>query len=143
MDAIHIDKFTDYVIKKNLKLNKWIDKSIYTEYIYDLIISESAVDGLERTIRHSVDWGEKNNTNGKDIIRNNTNGIICYYIINGLISPWVLYTCSSGIEFLNNLHEEYLKTISPFINSKIWELKMDAEPEDVKYIKITLEKLGW
>ncbi len=143
MDTIHIDRFTDYIIEKRLKLDKWVDKSIYTEYIYDLVISEPAIDALERTIRHSVVWGEKNNSDGKDIIRSNNDGIICYYIINGLISPWVLYTSDSGGVFLNNLDNEHLETIWPFVNSKIWELKMNAEPSDVEYMKITLAELGW
>ena len=143
MDAIHIDKFTEYIIKKNLKLDKWVDKSIYTEYIYDLIISESAVDGLERTIRYSVSWGEKYNNHSNNVIRDSNNHVICYYIINGLISPWVLYNCTSGVEFLSNLHEDYMEMISPFVNPKIWELKMDAGPSDVEYITITLRELGW
>jgi hypothetical protein len=143
IDVIHIDKFADYIINKDLKLNQWVNKSIYTEYIYDLTISEPAIDALERTIQHSVVWGEKYGVDGNNIIRSSKGGIVCYYIISGLISPWVLYLCSSGIEFLNELDEESLETIWSFVNSKIWELKMDAKPSDVEYIKLTLEELGW
>lgn len=140
---IGIYGFTNYIIEKELKLDKWTDKSLYTEYIYDLIISESPIDALERAIRHSIQWAERYNKESKNIIRDNSDNVICYDIINGFISPWVLYTCESGIEFLNNLDKEHAETIHSFINPKIWELKVDANFADVSYLKSTLKELEW
>jgi hypothetical protein len=142
IDVISIDKFVEYVIEKNIGIDSWTDSHIYTEYIYDLIISELPGDALERAVSHSIKWAEDGHDSG-DIIRNNKDSTVCYYIINGFISPWVLLNCKSGITFLHNLSEEYVNVIWAFINPTIWEIKINNNQHQVSYIKKTLTELGW
>jgi len=144
MNTIHLEKFVNYIIKKSyLKLKDWVNPNIYTEYMYDLVMTEVPGDALERAIEYSIEWSNENNIDSNDIIRCNKTTTVCYFIINGYISPWVLFNCKSGILFLDELDKNHMEIIWSFVNPTLWEIKMDKSKSQVKYIMKTLTELGW
>jgi hypothetical protein len=71
----------------------------------------------------------------------NTNRV-CYHITNCRVSPWVVYNCNSGIEFLGNLSEEQLGLVMPYIDPDFWNRKFSDYVADVEWCKHILKEAG-
>lgn len=141
--AINPARFTEWVVKQNKKLDYWCKDTIYTEYLLWYLKIESVGDALARTIEHSIDWEEKNGHASKDYLRYGNTNAICYAIITGKISPWVIYNCNSGQEFLNGLDEKQIAMIWPYIDADVWQKKFKDYIADQEYAKEILQKAGW
>lgn len=141
--AININRFVDYVIKQNKKLDYWNSDSLYSDYLTVLLNTENPIDSLERAIKYSIQWADKHNADSKDMLRHGNVNSICYAITNGSISSWVLYNCDSGKDFIGNLNHEQIGIIWEFINPEIWGEKFKKYSEDTMYIKTMLDKAGW
>jgi hypothetical protein len=141
--AINPARFTEWVVKQNKKLDYWCKDTIYTEYLLWYLKIESVNDALARSIEHSIDWEEKNGHASKDYLRYGNINIICHAIITGKISPWIIYNCDSGQEFLNSLDENQIAMIWPYIDADVWQQKFKDYMADQEYAKDILAKAGW
>ena len=45
---------------------------------------------------------------------------ICTHIVNGRVSPWVIFNCETGVAFLGKLNQEQLTIIYPYIDPDFW-----------------------
>jgi hypothetical protein len=143
INAINVNRFVEYVIKQNKKLDYWTSDSLYTDYLYTLLLTESPVDALTRAIKYSIRWSNTNNANSNDMLRHGNVNAICYAITNGHIASWVLYNCDSGVRFLELLNTEQTELIWNFINPEIWSQKIKDHKKDVVYINQILKQAGW
>ena len=143
INAINVNRFIEYVIKQNKKLDYWTSDKLYTAYLSNLLITENPIDALTRAIKYSITWAEENDAESKDMLRHGNTNINCYNVSNGRISPWVLYNCKGGKTFISTLTNEQTNIVWEFINPDIWTSKLNDYPADVKYISAMLEKAGW
>lgn len=144
INAIKINMFVEYLIKNNKKLDYWTSDALYSDYLIGIIGTENPIDALTRAIKYSIKWAEVNNQeNSNDILRLEGTNKICNMIVNGHISPWVLYSCDSGIEFLSNISTEQSEIIWNFIEPDTWTTKFKSFNDDVVYIKKILKEAGW
>lgn len=143
INAVNTNKFADYVIKSNKKLDYWCSDSLYSEYLDNLLLSENPTDSLTRAIEYSIAWAKKNTANCFDILRYGNVNEVCYAISNGQISPWVLYNCDSGITFLSKLNNDQTTLIWDKINPDSWQPKFKKYYEEKEYISSMLLKAGW
>jgi hypothetical protein len=141
--AVKPEKFAEYVIKTNKKLDYWCSDSIYTEYLSQQMQTENTLDALRRAIETSIKWAEQNNANPQDILRYGNANKACQLIAAGRISPWVLYNCESGQELLGNLTEDQVKVIWDYIDPEIWNKKIKDYPDEVATLKEILKEAGW
>lgn len=141
--AVNVPRFIDWVIRQNKKIDHWCRDSIYTEYLMEYLRIENITDALVRALEEAIDWAERNNTNDRDFLRYGNTNAICYAITTGRVSPWVLYNCDSGIEFLGNLNQEQIVMIWPMIDADFWQKKFQDYAADAEYIKEILKKAGW
>lgn len=141
--AIAVDKFIEFLIKNNTKLDYWTSDSLYSVHLGTLLKTENPIDALMRALKQSITWAEENDTNSNDMLRSGNVNVIYDYIIKGRISPWVLYNCSSGVEFLSTLYPNQITSIWKIINAKTWNKKFKDYPTDAEYIKKMLNEAGW
>ena len=141
--AINPARFTEWVIKQNKKLDYWCKDSIYTEYLLWYLKVESVQDALARAIEHSITWEETHGYASKDYLRFGNRNAICYAVTTGKISPWVIYNCDSGQQFLSELDETQLAMIWSYIDADVWQKKFKDYIADQEYAKEILEKAGW
>lgn len=140
--ALKPDKFIDYVIKSGKKLDKWCTDRVYEEYLHDMLRRENPNDTLERAFAVMIEWGDENNAPWKDYFRYAHPSKICMEIWRGRISPWVLYNCKSGVEFLSRANEDQLADIFPYIDPDFWMKKFDDYLVDTEFVKETLAEAG-
>lgn len=141
--AVNVPRFIDWVIKQNKKIDHWCRDSIYSEYLSEYLRVENVNDAMARAIEQSIKWAEETTHPAHDYLRYGNQNVICYAISTGRISPWVLYNCDSGQEFLSGINQEQLAMIWSMIDADFWNKKFNDYPADQEYAKDILRKAGW
>lgn len=143
--AINIPRFTEWLLKNNKKIDYWCSDKTYGEFLTEYLKVESVNDALERAVKEIQAYVEDhpNLKNGlADYFRYGNSNRICYSISVGRISPWIVYSCESGIEFLNNLDSSQISMIWEMIDADFWQKKFADYPADVAYAKEILAQAG-
>jgi len=143
--AVNAEKFTEWLFKNNKRLDDWCKDSLYSTWLLDFISKENTQDALERSLRVMQEYAD----NDKILEENFTNYFklgssnrICHHITHGRISPWVIFNCNTGINWLEGLSEEQLGIIMPWINPEVWNKKFNIYKSDVLWIKGILSEVG-
>lgn len=143
--AVNTAKFTEWLLKNNKKLDHWCKDSLYAEWLCEYIKKEALQDALERALKEMQDYAESNPElkNGYvDYFRYGNINRIIYHISTGRISPWVVFNCASGVEFLESLSEEQVNIVLPFIDPDYWQRKFKDYLADTEWCKDILSKAG-
>ena len=138
--AINVPGFIEWIIKGNKKLDHWTKECHYDEYLYEHLRKEHPNAALERSFVEMQKWADDNSKQFNDIFRDGAPNKVCNMIVNGRVSPWVLYNCDSGIEFLANLNNEQVALVYKFIDPEFWQRKFKDYVADAEFIKQVLEE---
>jgi hypothetical protein len=141
--TINPKQFMEWLLKHQKKIDRWASDQLYTEYLLDYLKVENVSDALSRAIEYSIDWSEKQSAPAHDCLRYGNSNAICYAIITGRISPWVLYNSESGAKFLGELSTAQVSMIWPYIDSDLWQKKFQTYLADQEYARDILNKAGW
>ena len=106
-------------------------------------IYEDAFDAISRSVETCIEMGEPENLQPQDVLRFGNVNRICHNIINGKISPWILYCSDSGVQFLETLNQDQVTMISDYINPELWALKFHRDPDVARKIRDTLREAGY
>lgn len=140
--CINFISFTEWLLKNNKKLDYWCKDTLYTEWMSTYIQKEAVQDALERALKEMTEYADTHPElkNGfSDYFRYGNDNRVCYHISSGRISPWVIYNCASGVEFLDQLNEGQVSMILPYIDPEYWQTKFKDYPEDVSWVKEVLK----
>ena len=142
--AVNPKAFIDYVIKENKKLDHWTHEKVYLEYLHAYLKKEAVQDALERALTEMQDYADEIKTlaSFKDYFRYGNSNRICHHISNGRISPWIVFNCDSGVEFLSQLGEENIAMIMPWIDPQFWQRRLLDYPADTEMARHILEQAG-
>jgi len=140
---IHPERFIEWVIKQNKKLDYWCSDKLYGEFLHYWIRHEPVEDALERAIRYAIDWGTTHDAPFNDMLRYGSPNGLCQAVSNGRISPWVLYSCASGQELLGKFNEEQISIVWSMIDPEFWTTKLSDCARDWKHAKRVLGAAGW
>jgi len=77
-----------------------------------------------------------------DYFRYGNSNRICHHIVTGRVSPWIIYNCSSGVEFLETLSEEQIGIIMTWIDPEYWQKKFADYVADTEWCKHVLKEAG-
>jgi hypothetical protein len=104
---------------------------------------ENVTDALTRAIEYSLTWSEKTGHPAQDIMRYGNDNAVTYAISTGRISAWIVYNCESGQKFLDEMNQDQIKIVWPWIDPEFWQKKFQDYPADHEYVKDMLMKAGW
>lgn len=150
-------KFGKYIYKneiKNMKeyvlylhtyrvpIDDWCNDKVYTLFIRRVVMQEPADRAVERTFGTMDSWSKKNDTKWYEYFRTENKNKIVHHIRMGKISPWVIYNCSSGAEFLDKLDEKDLDGIFDYINPLFWNNKFEKMKIHTNAVRQTLNEVG-
>ena len=141
--VIQPERFLEWLLKNNKKIDNWCSDRLYTEYLVTHVQKETVNDALARAIEYSLDWSEKTGSPSHDCLRYGSANATCYAVTTGRISAWVIYNSESGQKFLAELNAEQVAMIWPYIDSDIWQKKFADYPGDQEYAKEILTQAGW
>lgn len=141
--AINPVRFMDWLLKHNKKIDYWCKDSSYTEYLVEYLKLEAVTDALSRAIEYGISWAEQHSAQPNDCLRYGNRNTICHAITTGRISPWVIYNCESGQQFLDDLTSEQVAMIWPYIDTDTWQRKFVDYTTDQQYARDILNQAGW
>jgi|TARA_B100000035_G_scaffold313238_1_gene326507 hypothetical protein len=132
---LYPDKYIDYVVTSNVKLDHWCREAMYEKYAIELICKEGVETALERSINTMVEWAkDKDSTYNHYFLYASTNRIT-WDIKDGKISPWLVLNCSSGKAALSNFNDEQLSMLGAVLDPSHWALRFKRQPKDVELVK--------
>jgi hypothetical protein len=143
--CINFANFVDWLLKNNKKLDYWCKDTLYTEWMHTYLQKEAVQDALERALKEMQDYADNHPDlkNGfRDYFKYGNGNRICHHIVSGRISPWVVFNCSTGVEFLENLTEDQVAIILPYIEPDYWQRKFRDYLADTEWVKDILNKAG-
>ena len=137
--VINPPQFLDWLLRNNKKIDNWCRDSIYEEYLKWWLLREAPQDALERALKEMEDYARDNSiASYSHYFRYGNTNRICHHIATGRISPWVVYNCNSGVEFVGNLGQEHLVLVLPWIDPDSWHRKFQDYVADVEWCKHVL-----
>ena len=141
--AVNPSAFIEYVIKNNKKLDHWCRDKIYEEYLLQYIRKENPQDALERGIIEMQTWADEEQSVVKDFFRYANANKICTMIVNGRVSPWLIYCSDTGLSCLERLNEEQIAMVYAWIDPEYWQRKLKDYPGDTEWCKHILSEVGF
>lgn len=143
--AVNPRNFIDWVLRENKKLDHWCREAVYTEYLKQYLRKEAVQDAVERALTEMQEYADEHREfkNGfNDYFRFGNPNRIVHHICNGRVSPWIVYNCASGIEFLDKLNQEQIAMVIPWIDPDYWQRKFKDYIADTEWVKDILKKAG-
>jgi len=131
--AVSPAHFIDWLLKNNKKLDYWCKDAFYDEWLREYLRRENYQDALERGIKEMQSYADDHPElkNGfTDYFRYGNSNRICHHISTGRISPWVIFSCDSGSDFLSNLDPGQMAIILPWIDPDFWQQKFQDHKQD-------------
>ena len=132
---LYPDKYIDYVVTSNVKLDHWCREEMYEAYAIELIRKEGVETALERSINTMVEWANKHESVYNHYFAYASTNRITWDIRDGKISPWLVLNCSSGKQALNNFNDEQLNMLRNVLDPQHWALRFKRQPKDVELVK--------
>ena len=140
--AINTQKFIDWVIKQNKKLDHWCKDAFYQEYLFEHLRKESTQDALERSMKTMAAWAEEKDSVFNHYFLYASTNVIVHDITTGRISSWVVYNCDTGINLLDRLNAEQIELVFAYIDPDFWKRKFVDHFADTEWVKHILKEAG-
>jgi hypothetical protein len=132
---LYPEKYIDYVVTSNVKLDHWCREEMYEKYAIELIRKEGVETALERSINTMVKWAESNNSVYNHYFFYASTNRITWDIRDGKISPWLVLNCDSGRKCLAEFNEEQLGMLNNVLDPSHWAMRFKRNPKDVELVK--------
>lgn len=139
--CVNTASFTDWLLKNNKKIDHWCKEALYLEWLHEYMKKEAVQDALERALKEMQDYSDaepKLQNNFNNYFRLGSANRIVHHISNGRISPWIVYNCDSGVDFVSSLNEEQIAIIMPWIDPDHWQRKFKDYLADTEWVKSVL-----
>lgn len=135
VNPLYPDKYIDWIIRSEVKLDKWCVEALYDKYVVDLIKTEQVEAAVERSINTMVAWGEKHSAGWNHYFSYANVNKIVYDIRDGKVSPWVMLNSENGIRALQNMNDEQLQIIAPMVDIEFWSEHFKKNKADTEFAK--------
>lgn len=140
--CLNFEMFARWLLQNNKKLDYWCSDKLYEEWMLEYLRRESVQDALERGLKEMEEYAQDNPNlkNGfSDYFRYGNTNRILHHIATGRISPWVIYNCASGVDFLGSLTQDQVEMILPSIDPSYWNVYFQELPNDVEWARSVLK----
>jgi hypothetical protein len=67
---------------------------------------------------------------------------VCHHIANGRVSPWIVFNCDTGVDFLDALNDDQIGLILSWIDPEYWQRKFKDYVADTEWVKQILKDAG-
>jgi hypothetical protein len=139
---LYPEKFMDFVIKSDVKIDHWCRDELYDMYLFEMIKTEPVESAVQRSLQTMMEWGDTSGAQFNHYFNYVNLNKAVHDIRNGKISPWVLLNSKSGKDILNKFNDEQLDLIAPAFDLPYWLKKFKTVPADVSLVKEICAEAG-
>jgi hypothetical protein len=137
---LYPDKYIDWVVTSNVKLDHWCREAMYEKYAIELIRKEGVETALERSIQTMVEWAKEKEAAYNHYFLYASSNRLTWDIKDGKISPWIVLNCKSGKQALSSLNEEQLSMLGAVLDPSHWAMRFKRQTRDVELVKTIAAK---
>lgn len=141
--AINVARFSHWLIDNKVKVDDWCSDTNYNKFLIEYLKDEDPFDAIARSIEHTMELAENAEIQSSDCLRYANRNRLVHSIINGKISPWMLYNSESGIKLLEDLDESQQKIVMEYIHPDKWAIKFKRDSGIVKQVRELLKAGGY
>lgn len=128
------EKYIDWLSKNQVKVDDWPKDKTYGVYCSYRTEKETAERALERYILFVQKWEENTKYKWHTFWKKNSIFNTIQLLIDGKISPWILFCDPNAKEFIDELPEELLVELDRNLNLEHWKSKVNRNEEDSEWI---------
>lgn len=139
---LYPDKYIDYVVTSNVKLDHWCREEMYEKYAIELIRKEGVETALERSINTMVEWASSHESVYNHYFNYVSLNKLTWDIKDGKVSPWLVLNCKSGKAALSKLNDEQLNMLTSVLDPQHWALRFKRQYKDVELVKQVAKEAG-
>lgn len=137
-----IDEYVRFLLREKLAFGKWSDVHVYQQFLAELLQSEPAEKGLARSLATAQRWSEEQGETLQNFWKKVNSNVATNWIVQGKISPWMLYNCHSAVSFLERCNSEQLTLIQKVAPVNKWKIRLLRHKTDADLIKTVLSEAG-
>lgn len=134
--------FIRYILSMNTSFKEWNTQAFYMKYLEDLIVIEPPEEAFYRSLIFLEKWAENNNVEISKFFKINNENYILFTIENRMLSPWLLYSCKEGRDFLSNTNLDKFPRLKKDLNKARWDLKLELYNNRVEIFENILKEKG-
>ena len=135
-------RLVEYLLKNNIKIDRWCDLNIYQQYLHELLDTERSDQALQRSLETISAWSRDTGNEWKTFFETCHPNVIVNWIRAGKLSPWLYYNATSALAFLEKCTPEQLELIQETAPSKKWKIRFMRMREDADTIQECLNAAG-
>jgi hypothetical protein len=139
--CVNTSKFIDYVIQKNIKLDQWARDSVYEQFLLSWSKTSDPWQAIKRSLLVADHWATVNQSQTCDYFRYANANQIILDLDRGQISPWLVLSSNTGINWLSKLNEHQVGLIYKWIDPTVWTPKIQKHPY-IDEIRSVLDQVG-
>jgi hypothetical protein len=140
--VLEVSKYIDWILKQNLPFHKWASREKYLEFIGETLLNESNEDAISRSFSQITEWSERSGLPWTKFWLEVGANQAVQWIVDGCISPWMLYNCETAVNFLERLSPEQLTMVEKSAPMKKWRVRLMRHREDADVIRQILKEAG-
>lgn len=141
--VINVDRYVDWLLHNKIRIDDWDSDDAYKRFLLEYLRAENPLDAVARSIETLVELSSGGSGSAGDYLRWGNRNRVCHHITTGRISPWLLYQCSTGREFLDALNGDEMGIVFEYINPQQWAVLFHRETASVAEIKELLQRGGF
>ena len=142
LNAIKPKDFVEFLIRTEVKLDKWENRIVYETYVRELNKKETPEAAVERNFLLMQQWANDTGEPWIDFFRKIHPNLATQWIGSGRISPWILFTASSASDMFARLSDEQLDIVHKNVDPDFWTVRLRRSAEDVESIREELDRAG-
>lgn len=138
-DVLNPSAYFIYLSSNRVPIDSWASDNTYTKYLTEYLLLEDGLEAVERSLEFLLDISVDENIKISDVFNFVNPNKLCYSIIKGKVSPWVLYQSDTGKVFLANLNKDQTGLIFDYIDPKKWSVKFHRDSDVTNTVKRILK----
>ena len=134
--CINVEEFGNYILGSKIKIDHWTKEQHYAAWLPAHVKREPADRAVERSIETMTRWADEQGAVFNEYFSRRGANHIVQDVVNGRISPWVIYQSQSGKDFLTRVNQEQLALLFEFIDPAWWTSRFSNLKEDVDFVQM-------
>lgn len=114
--VINVARYVDWLLENQISIDTWNKDSNYNKFLISYLKTEDPLDAIARSIETCISLAQEEKILTKDVLKYGNKNKICFMIVKGKISPWMLFHSQTGLLFLESLDVTQQKMIFDYIN---------------------------
>ena len=119
-----IIEYIEYLIKNQIPITEWKNSNTYVLFIKNRLVTMSYNTAIFKTISFFVEEMKKIDSEWYEYFDKQTSSAIVWDIMQGNVSPWIIFGTTKGRSKYDSFNSDELKYIHSTVDPVMWKRKV-------------------